>query len=159
MCVLIWKVKNRRIKGLYSICIYDSALFVWRISIIKYCIKHSCHISASLVPAALWCYFFYRDAVIAAQFIGGHQSLASLCKSVERLSTAPSVSTSGQIWDSRHCANCREMSRCGIHLQMCWCSWFFIYLFFFFWNVNLSLLYQMTKEENCHLCSVCKARS
>lgn len=109
---------------LFSFCFHDSALFVWCISIIKYCIKHICHISASLVFVARWCYFFYQDAVIAAQFIGGHQSLASLCKSTERLSTALSVSTSGQIWDLHHRANCREMSHCGINLQIWWCSFF-----------------------------------
>lgn len=113
---------------LFSFCVHDSALFVLCISIIKYCIKHSCHSSASLVPAARWCYFFYRGAVIAAQFIGGHQSLAFLCKSTERLSTALSGSISGQIWDLRHCANCREMSCCGIHLQIQWCSFFFLLL-------------------------------
>lgn len=72
---VVSKAKNRSIKVLFVVYIHDSASFVWRISIIKYCIKHSCHISTSLVPAARWCYFFYRDALVAAPFIGGHQSL------------------------------------------------------------------------------------
>lgn len=82
------KQKNRHIKLLFGVCIHAAALFVWCINIIKYRMKHSCHIIASLIPAMCWYYFFYRDTVIAAQFIGGHQSLCSLCKTAERLSAA-----------------------------------------------------------------------
>lgn len=136
---VISKGKNRGIRVLFGVCIHDSALFVWRISIIKYCIKHSCHISASLVPAACLCYFFYWDTVIAPQFIGGHQSLASLCK---RLSTALSVSTSGRIWDLFHRENCGEMSHCRIHLQFQSLS----FLFFPIPSMKSSSLHQMRRN-------------
>lgn len=85
---MVSKQKNRHIKLLFGVYIHALALFVWCISIIKYCIKRSCHINASLVPAMCWCYSFYWDTVIAKQFIGGHQSLCSLCKTAERLSAA-----------------------------------------------------------------------
>lgn len=72
--------KNRHITLLFGVYIHTMALFVWCISIIRYCMEHSCHIAALLVPAMCWCYLLCSDTVIAAQFIGGHQSLCSLCK-------------------------------------------------------------------------------
>lgn len=55
---MVSKQKNRHIKLLFGVCIHAVALFVCRISIIKYCIKHTCHIIAPLVPAMCRCYFF-----------------------------------------------------------------------------------------------------
>lgn len=42
---------------------------------------------AQLGPLMCWCRLLCWDSVIEAQFIGGHQSLCSLCKTAEKLLT------------------------------------------------------------------------
>lgn len=43
---------------------------------------------AQLGPLMCWCRLLCWDSAIEAQFIGGHQSLCSLCKTAEKLLTA-----------------------------------------------------------------------
>lgn len=72
---MVSKQKNRHIKLLFGVSIHAVALFVCRISIIKYRIKRSCHIIVSLVPALCWCDFFCWDMVVVTRFIQGRESL------------------------------------------------------------------------------------
>lgn len=72
---MVSKQKNRHIKLLFGVSIHAVALFVCRISIIKYRIKHRCHIIVSLVPALCWCDFFCWDTVVVTRFIQGRESL------------------------------------------------------------------------------------
>lgn len=76
------------IKFLFGVYILPVTLFICFISIIKYCIKRRRLITALLVPAKCWCYFFYWDTLIAAQFIWDIKASVLYVKQRKRLLAA-----------------------------------------------------------------------
>lgn len=105
------QAKNRHIKLLFGVYIHALALFVWCISIIKYCIKRSCHIIASLVPA--------KTQLFQNNSLGDIKALVLFVKQQkgsQQQSVAQSIATSGWIWDFWHPTKFMNMSYCQIYL-------------------------------------------
>ena len=71
---IVLKWKNRHVNVLCS-CL---CLFVWRISIFKYCMKHSCCIVALLARVMCWCHLLCWDSYCSTIHLGTSKPLSSM---------------------------------------------------------------------------------